>query len=113
MASTASQHLKILREAGLINDQLGGLPILLLYNAQLNSAVAYSRDFESGPMTFALNENGQLIDLESNSSWDIESGVALAGPMQGMRLSRLTAPLVFWFAWSDIYPDTEIYTFDE
>jgi hypothetical protein len=98
-----------IRSLGLINDNLAGLPVLLLYNSALNSAAAFSREFADGKITFTISDDGSLMDIESASLWDIEQGIAISGPLKGRQLSRLTGPIVFWFAWSDIYPDTSVY----
>ena len=98
-----------IRSLGLINDTLGDLPILLLYNPALNSASAFSREFADRTLTFTLSAKGELFDIESASQWDIELGRAISGPLSGRQLSRLTGPLVFWFAWSDIYSETSVY----
>lgn len=99
-----------IRQLGVINDELGGIPILLVYNAKLNSVAGYARLLDGQALSFELSQNGKALkDAESASLWDIELGQATEGPFAGERLSRLTAPIVFWFAWSDIYPDTELY----
>lgn len=99
-----------IRELGLINDELEGVPVLVVYNAALNTVATYARLLEGRTLTFALAEDGNaLLDEETRSVWDFELGQALAGELEGARLERLTAPIVFWFAWSDIYPETQLF----
>jgi len=99
-----------LRKLALINDELGGIPILLVYNPKLNSVAAYARLLDEQRLTFEISQEGRsFVDSDTASIWNIELGEAISGPLAGEGLSRLTAPIVFWFAWSDIYPDTDIY----
>jgi hypothetical protein len=35
----------------------------------------------------------------------------MQGALEGNELSRLAAPLVYWFAWSDIHTNTDIHLF--
>jgi uncharacterized protein (DUF3820 family) len=37
------------------------------------------------------------------------TGRAIDGPLAGKVLARLTSNYSFWFAWSDFYPDTQLY----
>ena len=99
-----------IRTLRLISDELGEIPIMLVYNAKLNSVAAYARLVDNQTLNFELDANGNSVqDLETVSTWDIELGQATQGALAGENLSRLTAPIVFWFAWSDIYPDTNLH----
>lgn len=99
-----------IRSVGIINDELGSIPIILVYNAKLNSVAGFARLIDNQTLNFEFSVDGSSVqDLETGSTWDIELGQATQGPLTGENLSRLTAPIVFWFAWSDIYPDTEIF----
>ncbi len=105
--------LALVREVGLIQDELGGIPLLLVYDPSLGSIVVYRRDTiepEIGPLNFSLTAaEGQVQDAETGTHWDIRSGRALEGELIGSDLSRLSAPLVYWFAWSDIHTKTGVY----
>jgi hypothetical protein len=50
-----------------------------------------------------------MTDDETGSVWDMATGVALSGDLEGQRLDRLPSFVSFWFAWPDYYPSTEIY----
>ncbi len=63
------------RASGQISDTLGGVPILLVYDRQLQTVLVY---------------RGHEAQAEQ----------------------RLPAPLVFWFAWADLYPDTDLVTLE-
>jgi hypothetical protein len=104
--------LALIREAGLVQDELGGVPLLLLYEPALSSVFVYRRDSGQMALTFSLTAvEGQIQDDQTGTVWDIKSGRGMTGVFGGEELSRLAAPLVYWFAWSDLHSETEIYTF--
>ena len=37
------------------------------------------------------------------------SGTAVKGELAGSNLTRIRSTYSFWFAWTDYYPDTELY----
>lgn len=99
----------LIRETGVINDTLEEIAILLIYTPSLNSASAFDRKTSAGVLHFGSVSSGTLLlDAETGSTWDPHLGVAVDGPLEGERLLRLTAPLVFWFAWADLHPETEL-----
>ena len=98
------------RNLGLINDTLGETPLLLALDDGLEAAVVYRREVGGQELTFsATQENGILRDDETGSLWQLSTGQAVEGPLEGERLPRLAAPLVFWFAWSDFQPNGDVY----
>ncbi|MFW6069590.1 MAG: DUF3179 domain-containing protein [bacterium] len=99
--------LSALKERTPINDALASVPVLLLYDREAEAVRVYSRRVDGQVLTFVAGE-GAVRDESSGSRWDASSGVALEGPLRGARLQRLSAPLVYWFAWSAIYPQTEL-----
>lgn len=107
--------LAVVQAMGLIEDELGGIPLLLIYDAEFGSVVVYRRDTAVGGTGVGILNfvpgtlNGQVEDVETGSIWRIRDGRALDGLMVGSELSRLAAPLVYWFAWSDIHVDSDVY----
>jgi hypothetical protein len=103
--------LQVLQAEGVINDQLGPLPALLIYDEALQTAVVYRRRVKVQILTFEGYAQADLLrDVETGSLWEVRSGLAVEGPLAGSRLPRLAAPLVFWFAWSEIHPKTGVFT---
>ena len=99
-----------------INTEINDEPVVVYYEAQTNTAIAYSRTIEDETLEFSLEieEDGEgitkrwLVDA-SGSQWLPLNGQAWSGDFQGSRLQPVHAVNVFWFAWSDFYPETEIY----
>ncbi|NIS80952.1 MAG: DUF3179 domain-containing protein [Anaerolineales bacterium] len=99
-----------IRETRMIQDELGTTPLLLVYDERLGTVLVYRRDVGDRTLVFDTGSAGVTIrDLETGTAWDLRTGEGLEGPLAGSRLARISAPLVFWFAWSDIHPGTEIF----
>jgi hypothetical protein len=98
------------RDSILIHDELGGQPLLIVYDELSASVSVYLRSLEDRVLTFLPNsQDGVYIDVETGTLWDFHSGYALEGVLEDSSLSRVSAPMVFWFAWSDLYPKTEVF----
>ena len=102
-----------LREQPVVNDTLSGRHILITFDAPSNTAVAFDRSVDGRTLTFDLqpDEDGTftLRDRETGTEWAPLTGEALSGKLAGAKLQQLPANYTFWFAWTDFYPDTELY----
>jgi hypothetical protein len=58
-------------------------------------------------LTFSARGDGQFVDQETGSTWDI-FGEAMAGPLQGTQLVSLPHHDTFWFAWAAFVPNGEL-----
>jgi hypothetical protein len=47
-------------------------------------------------------------DRGTGSTWDLDRGVAVDGPLAGATLERIPVTTAFWFAWSSFYPNTAV-----
>jgi len=99
----------MLRNLGLINDFVGDEAVFLAYNAELNNASAFSGRVGDDILTFELDDLGVFRDVETGSIWNIVTGLAIDGPLSGKQLTQLSAPIIFWFAWSDIFPQSGLF----
>jgi hypothetical protein len=92
--------------SGLLNDSLGEYPLLIW--ASDGDYRAYLRQVEEAVLEFVLVD-GDVIDLETGSTWDVQIGLAVDGPLKGRSLSPIPSLTSYDWAWKDFYPDTEIY----
>jgi hypothetical protein len=96
----------------LAQADVGGLPVLLVAPAEDLPVLAYERRVRSRDLRFRLETVGdQLVlrDAETNSTWEIVSGKAIAGPLAGAQLTRATAYPAFWFGWRGYFPSTGVW----
>lgn len=83
-----------LRNAGIINDKVGGQKIFVLWEASLNTGRIYN-----SPGDFFV-QDGRLLD-SSGKAWTTEELDKV--------LARVDSFPHFWFAWAAFYPETELY----
>jgi len=80
------------------NIVLSGEPILTVFNLQNSQSYTYLREVQGQVLTFHAVSPFAVADLQTRSTWDISTGMALQGQFQGSKLSRSkTAP-------SEIFP---------
>jgi hypothetical protein len=113
-----------LAEAGVVNDTVGGEPIVVLWvpgtvsglgaatvagGEEVGSAVVFSRQAPDGTvLEFEPVESGSMRDTATESVWGLD-GRAVDGPMAGEQLDPVPNDQPFWFAWAIFRPDTTIW----
>ena len=107
-----------LNDEPVINDELDGQPLLVVFDATSATGVVFERKVDERVLTFKLENPGglseaRLMDEETGTLWDAFSGAALEGPLAGAQLERVKSTSSFWFGWKDFYPETEVYGLDE
>ncbi|KTG30828.1 DUF3179 domain-containing protein [Haloferax profundi] len=92
--------------AGVVNDRVADLPVVVSATTD-GTLVAYVRRVDGTVLEF--ERDGDVL-VGGGSRWDIVTGRALDGPHEGTALTRANdrSPM-FWFAWADFNPGTEIY----
>ena len=116
-------------ERPLIQEELGGEPVLIAHERISATAVAFSRRVDGQVLTFKGDsrnprrpsaEPGEadtrrrihyepwfLVDEQTGSRWRAVSGVCVSGKLKGSCLPLLPAQTGFWFAWSRFYPNAQ------
>lgn len=90
-----------------IQDEIDGLPIVVTVTPDA-TPIAWTREINGTIHEFEAADGRHL--QAADSRWNRATGVAVDGPHDGARLAQANAvsPL-FWFAWLDFHPDTELY----
>ena len=98
--------LDAVERADVVNDTVGDLPVVVAASAE-GSLVAYVRRVDGETVEF--DRDGSAL-VAAGSRWDLLTGRALDGPHEGAVLTRANdrSPM-FWFAWADFNPETEIH----
>jgi hypothetical protein len=101
--------LEIKRQGGLVNDELGEVPVLVLCGPRPEqiTMAAFSPVVDNRVLTFESCQE-QFRDIETNSLWTIE-GKAIDGQLQGQRLQPLRWQYVRWHAWVYPHPTTDLF----
>jgi hypothetical protein len=102
--------LNALRGTRVINETLGGEPILIVHQPGSDTTTAFSARLNGRAMKFAAAnaDATEVTDLETHSRWDAY-GHCLVGKLKGSNLKALILEPEYWFAWSEFHPDTTIY----
>jgi len=91
---------------GVVNDTVEGLPVAVA-TTENETLVAYVRRVDGETLEFS--RDGDVLRA-GGSRWKLVSGEALDGPFEGTRLQRANdRSQMFWFAWADFFPETEVF----
>ena len=94
-----------------INDELGGMPIVVAGSNNKNFGVVYNRELEDCTvLDFEPVQDALPIvmrDSEGNE-WDV-FGTAVSGPRTGQQLQKTNSYIAFFFAWTAFFPGAEIH----
>jgi hypothetical protein len=101
----------LMGERSALNDVVGGRPIVVVFDARAEMALAFDRRTGSETLTFEVAETGgfpfQLRDVETGSRWSLD-GLAIAGPLAGSTIQQVATFSAMWFAWAAFHPQTEL-----
>ena len=104
---------RFLAKNPVVNDSIGNQPVLVAWDGVGATAIAYDPTVDARTLSFEAQEpdaSGAVVrDIETGSVWSVLTGEALSGELAGSRLEVLPGFAVFWFAWSDYFPDTDIF----
>jgi hypothetical protein len=102
--------LPIVQEAGVVNDTVGNLPVVVAATAD-GTLVAYVRRVDGEAVPVERADETHL--RAAGSRWQVTTGRAVDGPPQGPGLEAAndTSPM-FFFAWTDFNAETEVYGVD-
>jgi hypothetical protein len=100
--------IQILNCHEVINDTLGGVPIVVTYNPPCDSAVAFERTVGGETLVFGFSGllyNSNLLMYDRREGGAGESGPAAADDRQ---LTMIDTALVAWEDWLNMHPDTTV-----
>jgi hypothetical protein len=87
-----------LKESGILNDQLGDTPIVIVIASDGQSFAAFKR------------ENTNQFTLRNDSLIGTDKTYDMLGKSRdGSQLERIKAYQEFWHSWKQFHPDTEVY----
>ncbi len=93
-----------------LHDTFEGSDIVVALDVGTRSTSAFLSSLDGMNLTFSqASSPREMTDAETGSVWNKLSGVAIGGPLKGKRLTPYPSFDAFWFAWTDFYPDTELF----
>jgi hypothetical protein len=109
--------LQILVWHEIVNDTLGGLPIVVTYCPLCNSALAFERRIGSRTLSFGTTGNLRhynlvMYDRQTESWWQQLDGTAVVGELAGEGMRPLAAPLRAWREFARDHPRATVLSRD-
>lgn len=89
----------VIRQEDLIQDSIGGVPVVVLENPSDGTIEAFVR--RSNEKTLNLSLEGSELVSSEGESWDLAK--------DEIGLEKISTKGFFWFAWSKFHPDTKVY----
>jgi hypothetical protein len=92
-----------------VEDDAGGMPLLVVTDAEGDSAFVYNRTVDGTALTFKKTKAG-IEDTNTGSSWDC-FGRCLKGKLKGKTLTQQQSYKQYVRAWVTFHPDASFYDF--
>ena len=99
--------LEALRQVRVVNDLLGGKPVLVVHQPTSDTTTAFVARSGGKTLTFeaANAEASALVDRQTDSRWNAY-GECVSGRLKGSTLEALVLEPEYWFAWSEFHRET-------
>jgi hypothetical protein len=94
-----------LEKVRLLNDQLGGTPLLIALENDSLTFHAWNRHVDGRDLNFKIDTGGQLTDIETTSLWNW-NGLCTSGSEKGKQLSKVQAYQEYRHSWLHFHPTT-------
>ena len=92
-----------------VNDWLGGEPVLIVYVRETDTVTVFSRNLNGRTLTFdPVARSRDLTDAESGSRWN-SYGESVDGKLRGAQLKSIVGVRQFWWSWAAFFPATDVY----
>ncbi len=95
-----------LAEMPVVNDHWTGKDIVVFFDSKSGSALIFNRTVEDQVLEFELVDD-QVVDRQTNSIWDINTGRATFGPLKDTLLTAEVGIVSFTKTWKVFHPDSE------
>jgi hypothetical protein len=104
---------KLLAFHEVVNDVVGGRPIVVMWCPLCSSALVFDRRVDGKTLTFSVSgylyqANQVLYDTQTRSLWSQLAEGAVTGAMRGRTLRLLPAVELSWSLWRSAYPATQV-----
>ena len=101
----------------IVNDTVGGEPLLVSFCPLCNTAIAFKRTFDGqvldfGPTGRLRYSNLIMYDRQTETWWQQATGDAIAGEHTGAQLEFYPASMISWADFKDLYPEGKVLSRD-
>jgi hypothetical protein len=101
--------LALLAKERVVNDSLGGDPVLIIFRPESDTVTVFSRRAGARALTFERRaQSDDVVDVETSSRWN-PYGECVEGKLRGSRLNAIVGVRQFWWSWAAFFPTTDVY----
>ncbi len=105
--------LQIMTWHEIVNDEVGGIPVVVTFCPLCNSAIVFHRELDGDIYTFGTTgklRNSDLImwDRQTETWWQQLTGEGIVGELAGRTLTFLPAAIISWSDFKSIYPEGKV-----
>ena len=109
--------LQILTWHEIVNDTVGGVPVVATFCPLCNSAIVFERTLDGVVYDFGVSgklRNSDLImwDRQTESWWQQLTGAGIVGELTGQQLRLLPSSIVAWQDFKAAYPEAAVLSRD-
>jgi hypothetical protein len=106
---------RVLNQQSIVNDTVGQVPVVIFFDKGSAVGAVFSPQMDDGTLlTFEPGETLEVaIDTQTQSEWDIFTGTATSGPLEGTQLAQIPITYAFWFGWADYHPEGAVYSSEQ
>ncbi len=90
-----------------VQVDLGGTPVVLSRAAD-GGVRAFIARADGHDLVLSYDPKTAKVSDASGSTWDLASGRGTGGPNAGLILESVAVTPVYWFAWSNFFPNTKV-----
>lgn len=110
--------LRIMGHHELANDVIAGRPVSMIYCTLCRSGLLFDRrvgdqvlDFQTSGLL--IESNKIMVDVQTDTLWRHQTGVGLAGELEGVELEQFPVTTTSWAEWIEEQPDSEVLAIPE
>ncbi len=97
----------------IVNDTVGGEPLIVSFCPLCNTAIAFKRTFNGQVLDFGTTgrlrySNLIMYDRQTETWWQQATGDAIAGEQTGAQLEFYPAAMISWADFKNLYPDGSV-----
>ena len=106
---SAAYLIRPLREVGMVNDTVAGVPIAVVIDpASEQRWAVFSRQLDSSIVSLELVD-GELIDVDSGTAFDPFLGLGISGPLADQDLARIPGFTSFTSDYAILFPEGRVW----
>lgn len=89
-----------------LNDEIARMEVAVFHDPERGVSTAWFRTVLGEPIEFSGAAAGAVADdLTTITRWDMTTGLAVSGNLEGQRLVQLPVTTTSWAGWTAAHPD--------